>query len=109
MNPDKLHAAVEIRQSRRARRDCCPLGVIVEPPDGQVGARAGGLRAEPKGATCTSAQVGKTSARLQDWIHTTGEESRDEEEEEEEGEGEEEEEDVPCSLAGGELLLTLSG
>lgn len=42
--------------------------------------------------------MGKTSALLQDWIHT-GENTKEEEEEE----------DVLCSLAGGELLLTLNG
>ena len=54
-----------------------------------------------RGRNLPSAQVGKTSALLEDRIHT-GENSRGEEEEEEE-------EDVLCSLAGGELLLTLNG
>lgn len=48
MNPDRLHAAVETRQSSSARRECRPLGVIVEVPDSQVDARVEGLRVVPR-------------------------------------------------------------
>lgn len=48
MNPDKLHAAVETRQSRSARREWRPLGGIVEVPESQIDARADGLRVEPR-------------------------------------------------------------
>lgn len=98
MNPDKLHAAVESRQSRSARRECRPLGGIVEVPESQTDARADGLRVEPR------AQLAKWARLL--LCYETG--SILERREERRGGGREVEEDVPCSLAGGELLLTPS-
>lgn len=39
MNAKKLHAAVEMKQSRSITRECRPVAVIVEVPESQADAR----------------------------------------------------------------------
>lgn len=98
MNPDKLHAAVESRQSRSARRECRPLGGIAAVPGSRADARADAgracVRVEPR------AQLAKWPRLL--LCYETG--PILERTEERRGGGREVEEDVPCSLAGGDLL-----